>query len=189
MQWRSLEERGPDLKWNWGWNWYSILQIRKGVFLSRRRATVLKSTRELNVDLGLAEGCQGAAAGVCDLPWLLILQHHKQRVHAPQSCEMCVLWPWWVKRSLWTISIRQSSFCFTRRPRGTFRMNSVNSLLWGRGRGTMQKKSQSDQALWSGWLLPILNEDAKQKLKKIKIKSYICFEHFLQQLVEAPQNT
>lgn len=79
---------------------------------------------------------------------------------------MCVLWPWWVKRSLWTISIRQSSFCFTRRPRGTFRMNSVNSLLRERGRGTMKKKSQTDQALWSAsnpeWWFK-----AKKKKKKV----------------------
>lgn len=170
MQWRSLEVRGPDLKWNWGWNWYSILQIRKGVFLSRRRATVLKSTRELNADFGLTEGCQGAAAGVCDLPWLLILQHHKQRVHAPQSCEMCVLWPWWVKRSLWTISIRQSSFCFTRRPRGTFRMNSVNSLLWGRGRGTTRKakviRHYGLADCFQSWMR-IQSKNVKKKRKKV----------------------
>ena len=53
---------------------------------------------------------------------------------------MCVLSPWWVKRSLWTMSIRQSSFCFTRRPRGTFRMNSVNSLLQRQEEDNEEKK-------------------------------------------------
>lgn len=162
MQWRSLEVRGSQLKMKLRLKLIFYTTNKTRYFSSRRRATVLKST-DFNIDFGFTEGCQGAAAGVCDLPWLLILQHHKQRVHAPQSCEMCVLWPWWVKRSLWTISIRQSSFCFTRRPRGTFRMNSVNSLLWERGRGTMKKKSQTDKALWSAWLLPILNDDPKQK--------------------------
>lgn len=106
-------------------------------------------------------------------PSLLILQHHKRRRNAPQSCEMCVLWPWWVKRSLWTISIRQSSFCFTRRPGGTFRMNSVNSLLWRE-----EEDNEEERSNWSGvvvWLTASNPErwsktKLKKKNKKIKKK-------------------
>lgn len=92
-------------------------------------------------------------------------------ITAPQSCEMCVLWPWWVKRSLWTMSIRQSSFCFTRRPRGTFRMNSVNSLLWREEEDNGEEKGQTDQASWSGWLPPILRNDPQQNLKRLDLFS------------------
>lgn len=60
---------------------------------------------------------------------------------------LCVCLPGWVKRSLCTMSIRQSSFCLTRRPGGTLRMKSVYNLLCGDNTGRGKKETQYDKMI------------------------------------------
>lgn len=135
----------------------------------------------LDCDLwcGLAKSCQRGCSWCVRFAVIAYITAQRAEAHAPHSCEMCALWPWWVKRSLWTMSIRQSSFCFTRRPRGTFKMNSVNSLLWRED--NEDEKGQTDQVSWSGWLPPIWRNDPKQNLKRLDL-----FPVVLRELGELP---
>lgn len=121
---------------------------------------------------GLTQGCLGGEAAVCDCLYYCTMSEGPcteelwVRLFCPVCVCVCVLSPWWVKRSLWTMSIRQSSFCFTRRPRGTFRMNSVNSLL-RRQEENSEGRKRSNWLDGFGWLTASHHEQSsKTQLKK-----------------------